>query len=184
MPAEYSFGSRWVLPVRPESVWRELERTLLPGDPHRAWWPGLTVTMPARRLRAGERMVVTVRAPLGYRLRVLLEVTEIDPGRTLAATSTGDLRGAGRLTVAAAAAAGTAAGGGAGTVVVFEWDVQTRRPWMNAAAWLLRPVFERAHAHVMRRGDAGLRALLAGGRSEPRNAGNPRIRAIEAASSG
>lgn len=184
MPAEYSFESRWVLPVRLEVVWCELERTLLPGDPHRAWWPGLTVTMPARRLRVGERMVVTVRAPLGYRLRVLLEVTEIDPGRTLAATSTGDLRGAGRLTVAAAAPAGTAPGAGTGTVVVFEWDVQTRRPWMNAAAWLLRPVFERAHAYVMRRGDAGLRALLAGGRSEPRNAGSPRIRAIEAVSSG
>ncbi|MGK3953013.1 hypothetical protein ACLKM7_11945 [Microbacterium sp. I2] len=175
MPAEYSFESRWVLPGPPELVWRELERTLLPGGPRRAWWPGLTVTMPPRRLRVGERMVVTVHAPLGYRLRVLLEVTEIDPGRTLAATSTGDLRGVGRLSVAAAGAGATASGGGVGTVVVFEWDVQTRRPWMNIAAWLLRPVFEGAHAHVMRRGEAGLRARLAGGRSEPRNAGNPRI---------
>ena len=178
MPARYSFESRWALPVRPERVWSELERTLLPGDPQRAWWPGLTVTMPPRRLRTGERMLVTVRAPLGYRLRVLLEITDIDPGRTLAATSTGDLRGVGRLTVAPAEtswAAGTEPGGDVGTVIVFEWDVRTRPPWMNAAAWLLRPVFERAHTHVMRRGETALRARLAGGRSEPRNAGNPRI---------
>ncbi|WP_164861688.1 hypothetical protein [Microbacterium sp. CPCC 204701] len=47
------------------------------------------------------------------------------------------------------------------TVVVFQRDVETRRAWMNATAWALRPAFERAHARVMDRGEEGLRAALA-----------------------
>ena len=164
MAAEYSFASRWRLPMPAERVWRELERQLLPGE-RLTWWPGLTLPMPPRRLEAGERMVLAVRSPLGYALRMRLELTDVVAGRTLAATSDGDLRGRGRVTVDPA---------GDEASVRFEWDVETRRAWMNATAWLLRPVFEAAHAHVMRRGEQGLRAALARG-SEPRNAGNPAI---------
>lgn len=164
MPAAYSFASRWRLPVPAERVWDELERQLHPGQVS-TWWPGLTVPMAPRRLEAGERLVLAVRSPLGYVLHMRLELTDVVPGRTLAATSDGDLRGSGRMTVNPA---------GDEASVGFQWDVETRRAWMNATAWLLRPAFERAHAHVMRRGEEGLRAALAGG-SEPRNAGNPAI---------
>ncbi len=164
MPAAYSFATRWRVPVPAERAWDELERQLRPGHVP-SWWPGVTVPMAPRRLEAGERMVLAVRSPLGYVLRMRLELTDVVPGRTLAATSDGDLRGSGRVTVEPA---------GDEASVRFEWDVETRRAWMNATAWLLRPVFARAHAHVMRRGEEGLRAALGGG-SEPRNAGNPAI---------
>lgn len=123
---------------------------LVPGA-HRAWWPGVTVPMAARRVEPGERVVLAVRSPLGYTLRMRLEIVDVEPGRTIAAASDGDLRGSGRVTVEA---------DGDGASIVFHWDVQTRRAWMNATAFVLRPVFERAHAHVMRRGESGLRAVL------------------------
>ncbi|MFE5409835.1 hypothetical protein [Microbacterium sp. NPDC056569] len=153
MTARYSFVSRWQLPVPSERAWTELERMLRPGAGRR-WWSALTLPMPPRRLVAGERMVLAVRSPLGYSLRVLLELRDIEPGRAIGATSEGDLRGSGRVTVDA--------DGAAASVVTFHWDVETRRTWMNATAWLLRPVFERAHAHVMRAGQRGMLAALEG----------------------
>lgn len=176
MPAEYSFVSRWHLPAPAHRTWEELERRLRPAARPRAddtvWWPGVTVDMAPRRLVAGERLVLTVRSPLGYRLRLLLELTAVEPGRHLAACSEGDLSGRGSVTIEGA--------GAEASVAEFRWDVSTRRAWMNATAWLLRPAFERAHAAVMRRGETGLRAALAAsGGSDPRNAGNPGIEAGE-----
>ena len=154
MPAVYSFVSRWRVPGPPERAWRELTRSLRPGAGPR-WWPGLTVPMAPRRLVAGERMVVAVRSPLGYLLQMRLELTDIVPGRAIAARSDGDLRGSGRVEIRG--------DGAEASVVEIFWDVETRHGWMNATAWLLRPAFERAHARVMRRGEEGLRAVLRAG---------------------
>ena len=154
MPASYSFISRWRVPVPPERAWQELTRSLRPGAGPR-WWPGFTVPMPPRRLVAGERMVVAVRSPLGYTLRIRLELSGVEPGRRIAARSDGDLRGSGRVEIHRV--------GDDASVVELCWDVESRRAWMNATAWLLRPAFERAHARVMRRGEEGLRAALRAG---------------------
>lgn len=151
MPASYSFESRWRVAVPPQRAWTELVRALAPGTGPR-WWPGFTLPMAPRRLMPGERMTVAVRSPLGYRLRMRLELTEVDEGRAIAARSDGDLWGSGRVEIHA--------DGDGACAVVFRWDVETRRAWMNATAWALRPAFERAHAHLMRRGEQGFRAAL------------------------
>ncbi|MDW4572418.1 hypothetical protein R8Z57_06435 [Microbacterium sp. M3] len=160
MAAAYSFVSHWQAPASPERVWAELERSLVPvttGPRARpGWWPGVEVPMPPRRLVPGERVVLAVRSPLGYVLRMRLELTDVEPGRTLAARSDGDLRGSGRLEVAPALRDATCA------EVRVRWDVETRRAWMNATAWVLRPAFTRAHGTVMRRGERGLRRALSG----------------------
>lgn len=165
MAAAYSFVSQWRLAVPPHRAWDELVRALQPGAGP-SWWPGFTVPMPPRDVRVGERAIAAVRSPFGYRLQMLLEITEVDPGRAIAAHSDGDLRGSGRVEVRGA--------GDEASLIEFSWEVETRRAWMNATVLLLRPVFEYAHARVMRRGERGLHALL-GGRSELRNAGNPRF---------
>ena len=46
------------------------------------------------------------------------------------------------------------------TAVVYEWDVHTTKPWMNAIAPLAAPVFEWNHDWVMRNGGVGLARLL------------------------
>lgn len=153
MPASYSFESQWRLPVAPQRAWDELVRALAP-DACPRWWPGFTLPMAPRRIVSGERMVVEVHSAVGYRLRMRLEITEVDPGRVIAASSDGDLRGSGRVELRA---------DGEGSVVEFFWDVETRRAWMNASASVLRPAFERAHHHVMRRGEEGFRAALRAG---------------------
>jgi hypothetical protein len=162
MPAEYSFVSRWSVPADADRVWRETVRMLTtpsgdgapdPTGPGTTWWPGVRVEDAPASLEPGATLFLTVRSPLGYRLRVRLTVDDVGPGRTLAASSAGDLRGRGRVSVEP--------DGDAASVVVFHWDVVTERRWMNTWAWALRPAFEGAHAHVMRAGERGLRTELA-----------------------
>jgi hypothetical protein len=46
------------------------------------------------------------------------------------------------------------------TAVVYEWNVQTTKRWMNVIGPLARPVFEWNHDWVMRNGGDGLAKLL------------------------
>jgi hypothetical protein len=46
------------------------------------------------------------------------------------------------------------------TAVVYEWTVDTTRPWMNALRPIARPVFEYNHDLVMRWGGEGLARRL------------------------
>lgn len=119
------------------------------------WWPGVTVPQPVRAVDTGERLTLAVRSPVGYRLRVALVVTAVTPGRMLTADATGDLRGTGRVEIVP--------DGADAASVLFRWEVETERAWMNATAWLLRPVFTAAHVYVMARGERGLRRALVGG---------------------
>jgi hypothetical protein len=153
MGAEYSFLSRWSVEVSAARCWEEIERMLRPDAAAATWWPAVELVTPPSRVARGEYLVLAVRSPLGYRLRVRLELVDVEPGRAIAAASTGDLRGSGRVEVAPA--------GPESATVTFRWEVATERRWMNATAWALRPAFERAHAHVMRAGERGLRAELA-----------------------
>lgn len=149
MGARYAFVSRWAVPAAPERCWAELERMLRPAAV--PWWPAVRIDEAPPALVTGARIGLVVRSPLGYRLRMRLTVTSVAPGRGVAVASSGDLAGTGGLDVAAAAD---------GSVLTWTWRVETEKPWMNAAAWVLRRPFEAAHARVMRRGEAGLRAAL------------------------
>ena len=153
MGAAYSFVSRWSVPASADRCWDEIERMLRPGADV-SWWPGVSIVTAPAAIAPGESVALTVRSPLGYRLRAHLTITQVDPGRLLAAESAGDLRGAGRIEITQAAA-------GAASVDVC-WDVSTERAWMNATAFALRPLFELAHERVMARGERGLRVALEG----------------------
>lgn len=151
MGAAYSFVTTWQVPASADRSWTEIERALRPGAVA-TWWPSVQVVDPPSALAPGERMTLAVRSPIGYRLRVRLTLTEVEPGRSITAVSTGDLRGSGRIDVQEA--------GETASIIVFRWDVATERGWMNASAFALRPAFERAHAQVMREGERGLRAAF------------------------
>jgi hypothetical protein len=150
MGAEYSFVSQWRIEASAERCWVELERMLHPDAP--SWWPGFSIDEPPARIAAGEAMTVAVRSPIGYVLHARLTLTEIGPGRTIAAESTGDLHGTGRVIVEP--------DGADSCVVTWHWDVETEKTWMNATAGVLRSMFERAHAYVMSRGEEGLKEVL------------------------
>ncbi len=154
MGATYAFVTRWEIDADAERCWDAIEGMLRPGARVAPWWPGVSIADRPRAVAVGERLALAVRSPLGYALRMRLTLTQVEPGRVLAAESDGDLHGTGRIEVIAT--------GASSCTVVIDWSVETRRPWMNATAGILRPLFERAHARVMRRGERGLRALLAG----------------------
>jgi hypothetical protein len=110
-----------------------------------------------------------VRSPWGYRLRVVLTVTDLVPARRLAAVSEGDLVGKGSLHLALRRLA-------TGARLTWVWEVSATRRWMRLTAPVLRPVFAAAHT-LMRRGERGLIAHLTRG-SDVRNAGNRGGRAL------
>ena len=159
MPEPYSFLSRWELPVSASRAWEEVERLVTASGTGAqvTWWRAVRVARPARTLADGEHLDLVVRSPVGYRLRVRLLVDRVEPPHLLTATSVGDLDGRGRLRITPV--------GDEASVVEIHWHVATRRPWMNRTAWLLRPIFRRAHAHVMRAGERGLRRRVEGAQS-------------------
>ena len=44
--------------------------------------------------------------------------------------------------------------------MLYEWDVGTKRRWMNLLAPIARPIFAWNHDYVMRNGAQGLARLL------------------------
>lgn len=87
------------------------------------------------------------RSATGYRLQFDMRITRVERPHLLAGEAVGDLTGSGCFRLSAE---------GEGTAVLFEWDVETKRGWMNALAPIARPFFKWNHDWVMRQGERGL----------------------------
>jgi len=169
---DFRFESVWDVPAPTSEVWAELERALHAGGAP-VWWPAVRLepgllepgafepgvlgpdVLRPDVLRRGARCGMRVRSPLGNVLGVVLTLERVVPGQSIAASSAGDLQGAGELTLEATA--------GGGTRIRWVWCVRTMRPAMSAVAGVLHPLFSALHARVMRDGERGLRAHLGGG---------------------
>lgn len=155
MAADYRFETVWRLPVGQDRI-RELLLRWGRGEEALDWWPGVRISAPRPVLRPGARIRSIVRSPLGYRLRLELRVTTVEPHQgppaRIAVSSSGALEGSGEL--------GTEADGD-GSLLRIGWRVRTTSGWMNALAPALRPAFAWAHGSVMRAGERGLRQRLA-----------------------
>ncbi len=146
----YSFVTRWLVEAPIDAVWA----AIYDAEAYPSWWKAvLAVT----KVDAGgpngvgrtDRFVW--RAPLGYRLRFELRLTTIDRPSRLGGIAGGDLEGTGEWNLRS---------GKAATEVRYDWNVRTRRKWMNALAPVARPVFKSSHDAVMRDGAVGLASLL------------------------
>lgn len=161
---EYRFESRWLLHASAERAWALIEG-IVTGSDGALPWPGVRVEPAAVTVRSGERLGIRVRSPLGYTLRVDAVLGRVDPGRELQARAHGDLDGVGTVSLVPGTLTSRRTGETRdGCLVVIRWYVRTTRPWMNAAAPLLRPAFVVAHALVMRAGERGARRALRGKR--------------------
>lgn len=147
----YNLVTIWRLNAPVERVWRVL--TDPEGWPR--WWPFVEKV---EKIEPGEpdglnsawRYAWTTMLP--YRLRFELRVTRIEAPALLEAEVRGDLAGYGVCRVQP---------NGPETLVRYEWNVRTCRPWMQGIALLARPVFLWNHRRVMRRGEAALAGFLA-----------------------
>ena len=140
--AAYRFLTTWVLDAPQERVFdaiHEVERWP-------EWWHGVESVV--RLDGGGNDGVGSVyrhrwRSILPYTVGFDMETSRIERPLVLEGRATGELEGFGRW--------GFAERDGR-TVVTYEWDVRTTRPWMNLLAPVGRPVFAWSHNVVMRRG--------------------------------
>jgi len=150
MGAEYQFLTTWLLESRREPVWEAIyDSEAWPG-----WWRGVKR---AERLAPGDERGIgqlgryVWRSAIPYPVEFEIRTTRVEPPAVLEGEATGGLEGTGRWRLFE---------GGGVTAVLYEWNVRTTKPWMNAVAPLARPVFEWNHNWVMRNGGAGLASLL------------------------
>ena len=119
-----------------------------------SWWRGVESVV---KLEEGDEEGVGSlgryrwKSRLPYRLEFEMRTTHVERPGYMAGTAGGELAGTGRWRLFE---------DGAVTAVLYEWDVETTRPWMRHAGPLLRPVFAWNHDVVMRWGGEGLARRL------------------------
>jgi Polyketide cyclase / dehydrase and lipid transport len=106
---------------------------------------------------------VTIRSWLPIDVVLGARWTRRDPGhRVLEAETSGDLVGHTRWTIVETAGS---------TEVTYDEEVVTTKPLMRWLAPVARPAFRANHGLMMRHGERGLRALVAGGTRARRPSG-------------
>lgn len=142
----YRFASAWRLAAPPDVVFRALREV---AD-YPAWWP---------QVRRADRVDdstydMVVRSLLPYDLVFRSSQAVEDPVRgVLEASMTGDLVGFSRWTVTA---------DGTRSQALFEEEVEAHKPLLRRLALAARPAFVANHGLMMRAGQRGLRAYVAG----------------------
>ncbi len=150
-PAAYRFLTTWVLDAPREDVFDAIHAV----ERWPEWWHGVESV---ERLDGGggDDGVGSIyrhrwRSILPYTVRFDMQTTRIERPLVLEGRATGELEGIGRWAFAERDGE---------TVVTYEWNVRTTRPWMNVLAPVGRPVFAWSHNVVMRRGGVCLARRL------------------------
>ena len=152
MPPRFVLTSRWRLHTSAAAVWRLLTEV----EAWPAWWRYVrrarhVSSTPATPLGDVTELVWGSALPYGLRLRVTTVAAEAP--RRLEGQAQGDLEGVGTWVL-------EPADGGTAVDVTYRWEVVLQRRWMQALAWLLRPLFEWNHFAVMRAGAQGMARAL------------------------
>ena len=147
--AAYRFLTTWCLDAPLEDAWAAIYDSARWPE----WWQGV---QRAEKTRDGDESDIgavwryTWRSRLPYDLEFEMETTRVERPHLIEGRARGELFGTGRWRFYE----------GAGTAVVYEWNVETTKPWMNKLAPLARPVFAWNHDVVMRQGGEGLARFL------------------------
>jgi uncharacterized protein YndB with AHSA1/START domain len=151
--SDYEFLTTWCLEAPREPIWDAIWE----AERWPEWWRGV---VGARTVTAGDEAGVgqvaryTWRSRLPYDLEFEMTTTEVDKPHLLEGRAMGELAGIGRWRLF------EQDGEVPVTAVVYEWNVNTTKPWMNLLAPIARPLFEWNHDWVMRNGGTGLAKLL------------------------
>jgi uncharacterized protein YndB with AHSA1/START domain len=149
--AEYAFLTTWLLESPRQPVWEALH------DQERwpQWWRGVEAADELSRPPGGDDVGTVSRmvwkSLLPYRVEFEVTTTRVECPHLLEGHAVGELEGIGRWRLYEQDGV---------TAVLYEWNVRTTKPWMNALAPLLRPAFEWNHDWVMARGGEGIARLL------------------------
>jgi hypothetical protein len=148
--ARYEFLTTWVLEAPRQAVWDAIYES----ERWPEWWRGV---IGSEELEPGDERGVgrlgryVWRSRLPYELAFEMRSTRIEEPILLEGEASGELAGIGRWRLFEE---------GGVTAVVYEWNVDTTRSWMNLLAPIARPVFAWNHNWVMQNGGTGLARLL------------------------
>ncbi|MGH2542643.1 MAG: SRPBCC family protein, partial [Ardenticatenaceae bacterium] len=99
----------------------------------------------------GRRVKLTVKSALGYRLKLDVEIVEMEPPRYLSTLSRGQLEGTGVWEFAQE---------GDKTVATWTWIVESHHPLLNLLEPVAKGLFRWSHNDASRKGHRGLKRLL------------------------
>ncbi|MEA2151353.1 MAG: hypothetical protein QOD69_3183 [Solirubrobacteraceae bacterium] len=148
--ATYSFLTTWCVDAPIEPVWDLISSS----ERYPEWWKGVrevTELEPGGENGVGTLSRFQWRSKLPYSLEFDLRVTRSEPPYLLEAQASGELEGVGVWRLYSNAT---------GTAVIYSWDVDTTRRWMNRLAPVARRAFAWNHDYVMRQGAIGLSTRL------------------------
>ena len=148
--AQYEFLTTWLLDAPREDVFEMLWDS--EGWP--TWWRGVVEaveTDPGTPCGVGRRGRYTWRSRIPYPVHFEVVSTVVAGPHLLAGDVSGDLEGIGRWRLLEEDGV---------TAAVYEWNVRTTKPWMNAIAPLASPAFRWNHDQIMRWGGEGLARAL------------------------
>ena len=142
----YSFLTTWLLECSREPVWEALHDA--PTWPE--WWRGVVSVDeldPGDEEGRGGRHLIEWRSKLPYPLAFEFTTDTVERPALMAGRAEGELDGTGRWRLFEQDGV---------TAVLYEWNVETTKPWMNLLAPIGRPLFRWNHDAVMRWGGEGL----------------------------
>src|SRR5690242_9671267 len=138
----------------------EVFRVLSTPEEQRHWWPSMVVERVEPLPDNPDGRIITYRVLQAPSVRqiappfiLVSTIADVEHDRRTRAVVTGDLAGV-LDTLLYDRPDG-------GTRIVYHWYTRVTNPVMNALGFLMTPVFRASHDHVMREGEAGLRAYLA-----------------------
>jgi uncharacterized protein YndB with AHSA1/START domain len=150
--AQYQFVDRWSVRAPLEQVYDAIGNTL--GYP--TWWGDVFVSVDGDDgpPRPGRQATIVSRGFLPYRLRWQAQIVEANPPHSFSFTMTGDFVGEGNWTFVE---------GDGGVDATFDFRPRVEKAGVKQLTPVLRPVYRWNHSWAMKRGERGLRKLLASG---------------------
>ena len=150
MPENYSFTTNWYVKAPLEKVWE----TIYKSEEWPEWWKGVvsvTETEKGDERGIGSIRVYGLRSPMLYTLCFNLLLTDRIEYEYLSGNASGELEGTGAWHFESKDGI---------THVSCHWNVHTNIKWMNAFAFMLKPIFRYNHGKVMEWGAQSLAKKL------------------------
>lgn len=152
-PRVFDWTTEWNFDAPLEEVYEAMSRS------ENSFWPSMRIAriVPDRRAVDGRAVHYLVRqaasvARFAPPFHIVSRMTVIEEQRRWRQVVTGDLAGALETHFFSRPDGGTR--------IVYNWYVRVTNPLFNLAGYFVEPVFRASHDHVMREGEAGLRAQL------------------------
>ena len=140
MPRPFESDRNWAFELGPDRVWSRI--TSVPD--YAGWWPWLRRFEPVGGFQEGAHWDCEVAPPLPYVVRFTIHLDDVEVGREVAATVSGDIRGTAQLTLSDH--------GDAGCRVRIRSRLDPVDPLLRCVARLARPVVGWGHDWVLDQG--------------------------------